>query len=88
MQGVKIWLKYAVYILVSTLLVATNSVAQSRGGDQPKLVVIETLSFEYQTTLIEAVGTAQAKRSVTLFPSVSDEVITVNFIPGQSVKKR
>ena len=57
------------------------------GGDRPKLVVVERLSFEYETTNIEAVGTAQAKRSVIIFPSVSDAVTSVNFVPGQSVKK-
>ncbi len=61
--------------------------AQSRGGDRPKLVVTETLSFEYQTSQIEAVGTAEAQRSVTLFPSVTDEVTEVNFVAGQRVEK-
>ncbi|WP_371195644.1 efflux RND transporter periplasmic adaptor subunit [Glaciecola sp. SC05] len=69
------------------LLFSAASHAQFRGGDRPKLVVIEPLSFEYETSLIEAVGTAQAKRSVTLFASVSDEVTQVNFVPGQAVEK-
>lgn len=74
--------------LFSFLFVYSSvSSAQYRGGDQPKLVLVEQLSFEYETTLIEAVGTAQAKRSVTLFASVSDEVTQVNFLPGQMVKK-
>jgi RND family efflux transporter MFP subunit len=86
-QDIKFWLKCAIFILASTFLFISNANAQWRGGDRPKLVVIETLSFEYQTSLIEAVGTAQAKRSVTLFPGVSDEVTAVNFVPGQSVLK-
>jgi RND family efflux transporter MFP subunit len=61
--------------------------AQSRGGDRPRLVVVAPLSFEYESSLIEAVGSAQAKRSVTLFASVSDEVTVVNFEPGQMVNK-
>lgn len=87
LQSVNVWLKCAVVISASTLLTINSANAQWRGADRPKLVVVETLSFEYQTTLIEAVGTAQAKRSVTLFPSVSDEVKAVNFVPGQLVKK-
>lgn len=68
------------------LMYSHVSLAQYRGGDRPKLVVVEPLSFEYESTLIEAVGTAQAKRSVTLFASVTDEVTKVNFIPGQMVE--
>lgn len=77
-------------IIALTLILCFNSLvqAQSRGfGDQARLVVVEALSFEYQSTLIEAVGTAQAQRSVTLFASVSDEVTAVNFVPGQAVSK-
>jgi RND family efflux transporter MFP subunit len=64
-----------------------NAAAQWGGGDRPKLVIVERLSFEYETTLIEAVGTAQARRAVTLFSSLSDEVTGVSFVPGQFVKK-
>ena len=76
------------YLVISFALILCTSMAhaQWRGGDRPKLVVVDILSFEYETTLIEAVGTAQATRSVTLFPSVSDEVTSVNFAPGQAVK--
>lgn len=74
-------------LLLVLVLFSTFASAQWRGGDRPKLVVVERLSFEYETTVIEAVGTAQAKRSVTLFPSVSDEVTSVRFVPGQQVKK-
>lgn len=66
---------------------STFSLAQSRSSDRPRLVVVEALNFEFESTLIEAVGTAQAKRSVTLFPSVSDEVTALNFVPGQFVKE-
>lgn len=69
------------------LSLVTSASAQYQGADSPRIVVVERLTFEYETSLIEAVGTAQAKRSVTLFTSVSDEVISVNFVPGQAVKK-
>ncbi len=68
------------------LIFACVAQAQYRGADRPKLVVVEPLSFEYQSSLIEAVGTAQAKRSVSLYASVSDEVTAVNFEPGQAVQ--
>jgi len=74
-------------VMVSVGCLALPASAQYRGADRPRIVVVESLSFEYETSQIEAVGTAQAKRSVTLFASVSDEVTTLNFVPGQAVEK-
>ncbi|MGK0442931.1 MAG: RND family efflux transporter MFP subunit [Pseudohongiellaceae bacterium] len=74
-------------VLVSFLILTLPASAQYRGADRPRIVVVERLSFEYETSTIEAVGSAQAIRSVTLFASVSDEVISINFVPGQAVKK-
>lgn len=78
-----------IMVLVSlvTLSLAIPVSAQYRGADRPRIVVVERLSFEYETSQVEAVGTAQAKRSVSLFASVSDEVTSLHFVPGQSVKK-
>jgi RND family efflux transporter MFP subunit len=76
----------SVLVFFAALLSFPTS-AQYRGADLPRIVVVDKLSFEYETSQIEAVGTAQAKRSVTLFTSVSDEVTSLNFIPGQAVKK-
>ncbi|MFT6269229.1 MAG: RND family efflux transporter MFP subunit [Alphaproteobacteria bacterium] len=77
--------RFSIPWLLVLVLFSSLATAQWRGADRPKLVVVERLSFEYESTVIEAVGTAQAKRSVTLFPSVSDEVTSVRFRPGQSV---
>lgn len=75
-------------LLSCTLLLLTYpSAAQYRGADSSRIVVVASLSFEYETSLVEAVGTAQAKRAVSLFASVSDEVTSLNFVPGQAVKK-
>lgn len=74
-------------LLMLLTMFSSLASAQWRGADEPKLVTVERLNFEYETTTIEAVGTAQAKRSVTLFPSVSDEVTSVEFVPGQMVKQ-
>ena len=76
-------------VFVSSALLLNNSPvsAQIRGADRPRIVVVEPLSFEYETSQVEAVGTAQAKRSVRLFASVSDEVTSLHFISGQTVKK-
>tara|TARA_R110002167_G_scaffold293799_1_gene498450 strand:- start:1146 stop:2234 length:1089 start_codon:yes stop_codon:yes gene_type:complete len=77
----------SVFVSLVVLVLTLPVSAQYRGADSPRIVVVERLSFEYETSLIEAVGTAQAKHSVTLFSSVSDEVTALNFVPGQAVNK-
>jgi RND family efflux transporter MFP subunit len=72
---------------MTSLMFSVAALGQYRGADSKRNVVVEPLSFEYQRSLIEAVGTAQAKRSVMLFASVSDEVTGLHFIPGQAVAK-
>jgi RND family efflux transporter MFP subunit len=76
-----------VFISFGILFLTLPVAAQYRGADRPRIVVVESLSFEYETLKVEAVGTAQAKHSVTLFSSASDEVMSLNFLPGQQVKK-
>ena len=81
-------IRYLTHMLLSAFLlciVSGNTHAQFQGAERPKLVVVQPLSFEYETTLIEAVGTAQAVRSVDLFPSVAEEVVAVKFASGQQV---
>ncbi|AEF03974.1 RND family efflux system membrane fusion protein [Alteromonas naphthalenivorans] len=56
------------------------------GDKQAKLVVTEPVSFMYETRKVEAVGSAEALRSIALYPAVADEVIEVNFVPGQLVE--
>lgn len=57
------------------------------GDNQAKLVVLEPLAFQYESKNVEAVGTAEAVKSVTLFPAAAEEVTSVNFVPGQQVEK-
>lgn len=77
----------SVFVTFVVLTLTFPAASQYRGADRPRIVVVEKLSFEYETSKIEAVGSAQAKRSVTLFSSVSDEVTSVYFFAGQAVKK-
>ncbi len=78
-----------IWFCICFLLLTTSisAIAQFRGADRPQLVSTQTLAFEYETNLVEAVGTAEARRSVTLYASVSDEVTSINFRPGQFVEK-
>lgn len=50
-------------------------------------VVAEPIQLEPMRTRIEAVGTAVARRSVSLFAESAGEVVTVNFQPGDRVGK-
>lgn len=49
-------------------------------------VIVEKVRFRPERTLIEAVGTSRALRSVMIFPAVSGEVTSVSFAPGQAVE--
>lgn len=70
------------------LTVAGNQAsAQYFGDKQAKLVVLEEVKFQFEKRDVEAVGTAEAVRSVVLYPAVADEVTEVNFVPGQHVEK-
>lgn len=60
--------------------------SQFMGDQQAKLVVTEPISFMNETRKVEAVGSAEAVQSVVLYPAVSDEVVEVNFVPGQPVE--
>ena len=72
-----------------TLLMLSSMSAQAQymGDNQAKLVVLEPLKFQYESKNVEAVGTAEAVKSVMLYPAVADEVTEVNFVPGQRVEK-
>lgn len=73
--------------LALLLCVATDSLAQQRrGGDRPANVLVSAIAFEAEKERIQAVGTAEAVRSVTLFPAVADRVTEVLFKPGDKVK--
>ena len=61
--------------------------AQFMGDRQAKLVVTKPIEFMNETRKVEAVGSAEAVRSIVLYPAVSDEVTEINFVPGQTVEK-
>ncbi|WP_445426450.1 efflux RND transporter periplasmic adaptor subunit [Alishewanella sp. HL-SH06] len=75
-------------IIVSLAIVffSPAQAQQARGG-QAAQVIVMPLSFEQQSSRIEAVGTAEAVRSVVIYPAVADKVTAVNFLPGQLVEQ-
>lgn len=76
-------------VCLCTLILMPISPAQAQqrwGSEQAALVITQPAGFERTTTRVDVVGYAQAVRSVDLYPAVGDEVLAVNFIPGQSVE--
>jgi RND family efflux transporter MFP subunit len=63
--------------------------AQSWGGrgDTKTQVIVAPLAYQAQQTTLEAVGTAEAVKSVVIFPAVNEKIISLSFIPGQQVEK-
>lgn len=49
-------------------------------------VVVEPVRRERSQTRVEAVGTARARRSVSLYPEASGEVVAINFRAGERVQ--
>ncbi|WP_371376761.1 efflux RND transporter periplasmic adaptor subunit [Thalassotalea aquiviva] len=72
--------------LLLMLLLPVVSVAQERSRP-PANVILEQVDFAPINISIEAVGTAEAFRSVSLYPAASDKVTKVNFRPGDFVIK-
>lgn len=60
--------------------------AQIPGASRAAKVITAPINFEKKTSRVEAVGTAEAIRSVIVYPAVADKVTAVNFIPGQHVQ--
>ncbi len=61
--------------------------AQVAGGGRVAQVITQAVTFEQQSSRVEAVGSAEAIRSVVLYPAVADKVTAVNFVPGQRIEK-
>jgi membrane fusion protein, multidrug efflux system len=60
--------------------------AQDRALGRAAQIITSAITFEQQTSRVEAVGTAEAVRSVVIYPAVADKVTAVNFVPGQKVE--
>lgn len=75
----------AVSSLSLVLPVSAQNVAN--GQQRATSVLIRALDFEYEQTSVEAVGTAEALKSVILFPAAADKIISINFTPGQVVEQ-
>jgi RND family efflux transporter MFP subunit len=77
----------SVFITVFFLHACSEGRPQSRPLQQTFNVIVEPVQFITERTRVEAVGTSQAMRSVTLHPATSGEVVGVHFQPGQLVER-
>ncbi len=73
-------------ILLFTLLTVYQVNAQSARPNRAAQVITAPIVFEKKTNRVETVGTAEAVRSVVIYPAVADKVTKVNFVPGQHVQ--
>ena len=72
-------------LLIVSLLLSAQSYAQGQSRSVP--VIVEALLFEQRTQRTDAVGSAEAKRSVALYPAASDRVVEMNIVTGQWVEE-
>jgi RND family efflux transporter MFP subunit len=77
-------------VVLAALLTAACSGGGEDDAGKPRAartvpVVAESVSVEQRRTRIEAVGTARALRSVSVFAETAGEVVSVNFQPGDRV---
>ncbi|HSG50789.1 MAG TPA: efflux RND transporter periplasmic adaptor subunit [Rheinheimera sp.] len=71
----------------SVLLSIAQVQAQVSRNSAPAKVIMAPVTFEAQRSRIEAVGTAEAIRSVMIYPAAADKVTSVHFTPGQKVQR-
>ncbi|GLX80766.1 efflux RND transporter periplasmic adaptor subunit [Thalassotalea eurytherma] len=79
-------MKVLITIMAVILFLPNSSIANERKSP-PANVILENMSFQPIQVSIETVGTAEAQKSVSLFPATSDRVTQVAFQPGDYVEK-
>ncbi|WP_051234892.1 efflux RND transporter periplasmic adaptor subunit [Marinimicrobium agarilyticum] len=85
----------AVLALSVVVLVACSDSEEQPGGgpqgapgeDREQPVRTEGVTYHYEQTFVEAVGTSRALKSVDIRPAVTGEVTEVNFETGEKVQK-
>lgn len=87
-------LRVALALSVAVLAACSDSAEQAGGGPQgapeeerKQPVRTEGVTYQYEQTFVEAVGTSQALKSIDIRPAVTGEVTEVNFDAGEKVEK-
>lgn len=78
-----------IVVRFATITLGDEDPANRRGAmmNDSVPVIVTPVSMRTEEVRIEAVGTARAMKSVTLFPEVGGEVTAVNFNAGDRVEK-
>ncbi len=79
-------MKRLIFLAIAFSLLSTSTSANERKRP-PSNVIIEDLSFQPIQVTIETVGTAEAQKSVSLYPAAADRVTKVTFKPGDFVEQ-
>lgn len=79
-------MKNIIWYIIALTFLSSNAFANERKRP-PANVVVENLTFEPIRVAIETVGTAEADKSVSLYPAAADKVTKVAFKPGDFVEK-
>lgn len=79
-------MKTIVIAFTALITLSNSSFAQDAKRPASK-VIIENISFSPIQVTIETVGTAEAYKSVSLYPAAADRVTNVTFKPGDFVEK-
>ena len=80
--------RLSIYLfLLSCHTIFFSVTTHAQNAPQAARVIVQPLQFETEQTKVDAVGTAEAVKSVDLYPAAADKVTAVNFVPGQYVTK-
>lgn len=65
----------------------TLASAQQFGGNRPAQVLVAPIVFDTRTQRVEAVGNAEAVKSVVIYPVVGDVVTAIHFSAGEFIEE-
>lgn len=83
----KLLLRTCCFSIFTTFIALSSAQAQSWGSDSATRVMVEQVRFEREQTRVDAVGSAEARNSVVLYPAVADRVTDIHFQPGDRVEQ-
>ena len=66
---------------------ANGATTERARGERAVQIIPYKVTMERQVTRVEAVGTARARSSATIYPETAGEVVAVNFEAGDHVEK-
>ncbi|WP_084419702.1 efflux RND transporter periplasmic adaptor subunit [Henriciella litoralis] len=87
MTDVKIALALISGLLVLSSCGSEEQTAPAARTERAVQIIPHQVSYRTETTRIEAVGTARARSSATIYPETAGEVVEVNFEAGDKVTK-